>query len=213
MRRELGAAIVLLIVLYLFFITVKKMDSFKVNSINHNGENFRSFVVYNRVPKCGSSTLKSIVNQLRFRNGFVSIDSLEKDPYFGKMLMHQNVGQVAETKKLIQRLDNKTVFTEHSHFVNLDSTAVAYINLIRDPIARVNSAYCYARDLTKEFGKHQTINNRSQSLHLGEFPIGSYLKVTDSTKSSVTFLVLVRGIFLLYHLKAYLYSFSLTCDV
>ena len=31
--------------------------------------------------------------------------------------------------------------------------------------------------------------------HLGEFPIGSYLKVTDSTKSSVTFLVLVRGIF------------------
>ena len=31
--------------------------------------------------------------------------------------------------------------------------------------------------------------------HLGEFPIGSYLKVTDSTKSSVTFLVLVRGFF------------------
>ena len=165
MRRELGAAIVLLIVFYyLFFITVKKMDSFKVNNINHNGEDFPAFVLYNRVPKCGSSTLKSIVNQLRFRNGFVSIDSLEKDPYFGKMLMHQNVGQVAETKKLIQRLENKTVFTEHSHFVNLDTPAVAYINLIRDPIARVNSAYCYARDLTKEFGKHQTINNRSQSL-------------------------------------------------
>ena len=46
--------------------------------------------------------------------------------------------------------------------------------------------------------------------HLGEFPIGSYLKVKDSTKSSVTFLVLVRGIFLLYHLKAYLYSFILS---
>ena len=164
MRRELGAAIVLLIVLYLFFITVKKMDSFKVNNINYNVEDFPAFVLYNRVPKCGSSTLKSIVNQLRFRKGFVSIDSLEKDPYFGKMLMHQNVVQVAETKKLIQRLDNKTVFTEHSHFVNLDNTAVAYINLIRDPIARVNSAYCYARDLTKEFGKHQKINNRSISL-------------------------------------------------
>ena len=31
--------------------------------------------------------------------------------------------------------------------------------------------------------------------HLGEFPIVSYLKVTDSTKSGATFLVLVRGIF------------------
>ncbi len=50
------------------------------------------------------------------------------------------------------------------------------------------------------------------TFHLSEFPIGSYLKVTDSTKSLVTFLVLVRGIFLLYHLKAYLYSFILTRD-
>ena len=31
--------------------------------------------------------------------------------------------------------------------------------------------------------------------HLGEFLIGSYLKVKDSTKSLVTFLVLVRGNF------------------
>ena len=46
--------------------------------------------------------------------------------------------------------------------------------------------------------------------HLGEFPIVSYLKVTDSTKSLVTFLVLVRGIFFLYHLKAYVYSFILS---
>ena len=30
--------------------------------------------------------------------------------------------------------------------------------------------------------------------HQGEFPIGSYLKVKGSTKSSVSFLVLVRGI-------------------
>ena len=50
------------------------------------------------------------------------------------------------------------------------------------------------------------------SNHLGEFPIGSYLKVTDSTKSLVTFLVLVRGNFFLYHLKAYVYSFILTRD-
>ena len=49
--------------------------------------------------------------------------------------------------------------------------------------------------------------------HLGEFPIGSYLKVKDSTKSLVTFLVLVRGNFFLYHLKAYVYSFILSSDV
>ena len=48
------------------------------------------------------------------------------------------------------------------------------------------------------------------SKHLGEFPIVSYLKVTDSTKSGATFLVLVRGIFFLYHLKAYVYSFILS---
>ena len=46
--------------------------------------------------------------------------------------------------------------------------------------------------------------------HLGEFPIGSFLKIKDSNKSSGTFLVLVRGILFLYHLKAYVYSFILS---
>ena len=46
--------------------------------------------------------------------------------------------------------------------------------------------------------------------HQGEFPIGSYLKVKGSTKSLVTFLVLVRGNISLYHLKAYVYSFILS---
>ena len=45
--------------------------------------------------------------------------------------------------------------------------------------------------------------------HQGEFSIGSYFKVKDSTKSSVRFLVLVRQIFF-YHLKAYLHSFILS---
>ena len=48
-------------------------------------------------------------------------------------------------------------------------------------------------------------------LHVGEFAIGLYFKVKDSTKSSVRFLVLVGGIFL-YHLKAYLYGFILSPD-
>ena len=49
----------------------------------------------------------------------------------------------------------------------------------------------------------------SKPQHLGEFPIGLYLKVKDSTKSVGRFSVLVRRIFFLYHLKAYLYSFIL----
>ena len=36
--------------------------------------------------------------------------------------------------------------------------------------------------------------------------------MTDSTKSGATFLVLVRGIFFLYHLKAYLNGFILSHD-
>ena len=38
-------------------------------------------------------------------------------------------------------------------------------------------------------------------------------KVKGSTKNVVRFLVLVRGNFLLYHLKAYLYSFILSRDI
>ena len=109
-----------------------------MNNINHNFKTFPAFILYNRVPKCGSSTLKSIVNQLSYINGFKSIDSKEKHPYFGKMLKHQNMEELGETKKKIERLENKTVFTEHSHFVDLENTAVAYINQIRDPITRVN---------------------------------------------------------------------------
>ena len=48
--------------------------------------------------------------------------------------------------------------------------------------------------------------------HLGEFPIGSYLKVKDSTKKLVPFLVLVRRFFS-YNLKTYLYAFILSRGV
>ena len=58
--------------------------------------------------------------------------------------------------------------------------------------------------------KYGLVSCRVTGGHLGKFPIWSYLKVKDSTKSLVTFLVLVRGNFYLYHLKEYLYSFILS---
>ena len=67
--------------------------------------------------------------------------------------------------------------------------------------------------IRKHFGAtNEWSRGNGTLIHLGEFPIVSYLKVTDSTKSGATFLVLVRGIFFLYHLKAYVYSFILTRD-
>ena len=52
--------------------------------------------------------------------------------------------------------------------------------------------------------------------HQGKFPVGLNLKVQfgmDSTKSSVTFLVLFRENFISYHPKAYLYGFILSLDM
>jgi len=95
---------------------------------------------------------------------FIAIDSFETNPKFKKMLMKQNVKELAVTKKRIARLENKTFFSEHSHFVHLDDPSVVYINQIRDPIARVNSAYCYARDPTKKFGQSQNLSNKNTSL-------------------------------------------------
>ena len=81
----------------------------------------------------------------------------------------------------------------------------------------------FKRKGIKNFARLFSINGYEQcypdnpvfdSYNLGKFPIKSYLKVqfgSDSTKSLVTFLLLVRWIFFLYYLKTYLYGFILSC--
>jgi len=90
--------------------------------------------------------------------------------------MSQTNQELIETKNKIRDLQQKTLYVEHTHFVNISSPKVAYINLIRDPLKRVNSVYCYARDLTKKFGQKQlqahhsneTLSKKWLSTPLGE---------------------------------------------
>ena len=105
-------------------------------------------IVYNRVPKSGSSSMIALLTMLSRRyqrfifkhspNHWERQMSLEKQIELSDLLSRyaDNVG------------DRSLVFNRHFYFFQLRSTSKAvfkYINMVRDPLQRAISAYDYTR--------------------------------------------------------------------
>ncbi|XP_055327772.1 heparan sulfate 2-O-sulfotransferase pipe-like isoform X2 [Paramacrobiotus metropolitanus] len=103
---------------------------------------------YNRVPKCGSSTLNSLLKNLTASNPFIYTSSPLLDDWF---LATQDM-----QKSFVQqfmKLPVKSVFDRHLFF--LDFTRFGqpnpiYINMIRDPTDRFISEFYFRRRLQKK---------------------------------------------------------------
>lgn len=100
-------------------------------------------VVYNRVPKCASSTLRQLISRLQRRNKF-------------RYEIHNwpNVKQsltADEERKLVGEitlLPRPLLFLRHLHFVDFQKynvTKPAYINMVRNPVDRFVSHYYFSR--------------------------------------------------------------------
>ena len=98
--------------------------------------------MYNRVPKCGSTTTSSLIKQLGVRNHFKVIFVLKEGPKsFNK-----------EEQQTLVRKTNHTrspwMYIQHFHMINFTDFGVdmpVHINLVRDPIERLMSGYYYKR--------------------------------------------------------------------
>lgn len=104
-------------------------------------------VFFNRVPKAGSATLLEILRHLSIKNGF----TMSRDGVFHESqredIMLDYEQQIALTT-MVNHFSSPTVYFQHTGFVDFkgfNSPMPIYINMVRDPIERVISAYYYKR--------------------------------------------------------------------
>ena len=91
-------------------------------------------VVYNRVPQCGSSILIQLAEKLAIRNNFTLVVDDEFKP---------NAKRIGE---VISNLPPRTFYVNHCGFWPAAPPDVAWINLLREPVARTMSGYYYKVD-------------------------------------------------------------------
>ncbi|OQV24958.1 putative Heparan sulfate 2-O-sulfotransferase pipe [Hypsibius exemplaris] len=103
---------------------------------------------YNRVPKCGSSTLVALLKKLAERNGFQHHSSPKLDDW-GMFIKEQREDFVKEFNDEPPR----TSFDRHLFFLDFAEFREKnpiYINLIRDPTERFISEFYFRRRLQNE---------------------------------------------------------------
>lgn len=107
------------------------------------------FILYNRIPKCGSTTLLKLIKRLSVKNQF---DFIASKIYNKEKLLN---GAFDEFKDWIQqRLSsgNFTFFNRHLFYIDMPQFKdnIVYINLMRDPVQRFISGYYYLRKVEKK---------------------------------------------------------------
>ena len=99
-------------------------------------------LVYNWVPKCGSSTTSSLIKQLEARNHFKVIYVLKE----GRKSFNKEEQQTVVRKT--NHSHSPWLYIQQFHMINFTDFGMempVYINLVREPIERLMSEYYYIR--------------------------------------------------------------------
>lgn len=94
-------------------------------------------LLYNRVPKAGSSSMTSLINKLSSRHKFKMLGWFDLPSHDFDAVQAAVQGALAKGEK--------TVIAQHFHFPEIIHEDVAYINVLREPVARCTSQYYYLR--------------------------------------------------------------------
>ena len=113
-------------------ITVR-MDQVEIHNATNRqkSSNSGSIVIYNRISKCGSMTMISLINRLAKRNRF------KVNRHINNIIKNYHPGM------------EDTIFIEHKFFQPVPlhlRDKITYINVWRDPMKRYISGYHYYRD-------------------------------------------------------------------
>ncbi|XP_022246863.1 uronyl 2-sulfotransferase-like isoform X2 [Limulus polyphemus] len=103
-------------------------------------------LLYNRAPKCGSTTIYSIMQKLSVDLGYQHYNS----KIYNKKLLDES--QQRRFVKRVKRMPSPCSFDRHVFFVNFSQfgeTSPLYINVVRDPVERIVSSYFYRRAAAK----------------------------------------------------------------
>lgn len=99
-------------------------------------------IIYNRVGKCGSRTMIQLMVTLAEQNKFKVIGSTRNQ------LLRIGLREQVEFVDFIDQLQAPFIYHHHLHYVDFKrfgSLQPIYINLIRDPLARLVSGYYFRR--------------------------------------------------------------------
>ena len=91
-------------------------------------------VVYNRVNKAGSSTMLHLLGRLRTQNEFYLANDNSYHP--GKTSL----------RNTLETLKNGSVYVNHCGFLAATSSNYIWINVVREPVSRMQSVFYYAVD-------------------------------------------------------------------
>lgn len=95
-------------------------------------------LVYNRVPKAGSSSMTNLLSKLSKKHGFEMVGWFDMPSH--------DYESVRDAIQSALKTNKKTVIAQHFHFPEyVDGDRVAYINVMRNPISRCTSQYYYLR--------------------------------------------------------------------
>ncbi|XP_054169239.1 uronyl 2-sulfotransferase-like, partial [Oppia nitens] len=102
-----------------------------------------SKLIYNRVPKCGSTTLITLLENLSKLNHF---------KHYNSKIYNKRLLNFKQQKIFINELMQYSApfsYDRHIYFINFElynvSNIPIYINIIREPVERVISSYYYRR--------------------------------------------------------------------
>lgn len=94
-------------------------------------------LIYNRVPKAGSSSMTNLLSKLSSKHGFKMLGWFD--------LPSHDYESVQKTVREALKTGKKTVIAQHFHFPEIINDDVAYINVVREPVSRCTSQYYYLR--------------------------------------------------------------------
>ena len=94
-------------------------------------------LLYNRVPKAGSSSMTNLLSKLSSKHDFQMLGWFDL-PSHDFDAVKKAVEKALKNKK-------KTVIAQHFHFPEIIHEDVGYINVMREPISRCTSQYYYLR--------------------------------------------------------------------
>lgn len=94
-------------------------------------------LIYNRVPKAGSSSMTNLLSKLSSKHGFKMLGWFDMPSH--------DYEAVQKAVKEALKTNTKTVIAQHFHFPEIIDDRVAYINVLRHPVSRCTSQYYYLR--------------------------------------------------------------------
>lgn len=95
-------------------------------------------LVYNRVPKCGSSTMLRLLDLLSLRNNFTVVRLNSTSDYYRQDVLSELIQEALVS-------ESKSVIAEHFYYPGVHADGLEYINMVREPADRCISHYYYLR--------------------------------------------------------------------